>query len=93
MNLQLHAWRRGLKTGLYYLRTRPPIFGMSTRMPHVADQYPFAPVPPTPIAITTPLTATHNMGPDLSTVLDVPITLAHETNDDAAGVLSDDDSA
>ncbi len=37
LDLQLHAWRRGLKTGLYYLRTRAPAyplpFGVGTLPP------------------------------------------------------------
>ena len=26
LRLQLHAWRRGLKTGIYYMRTRAPMY-------------------------------------------------------------------
>ncbi|KAI0746112.1 ribonucleotide reductase [Earliella scabrosa] len=34
-NLQLRAWKLGLKTGLYYLRTRPP----ASALPYGLDQH------------------------------------------------------
>ncbi len=43
MRVQLHAWERGLKTGLYYLRTQAPAYPLPYGVGRIAAPAP-APV-------------------------------------------------
>ncbi len=52
MRVQMHAWKRGLKTGLYYLRTQAPAYPLPYGVARKSGVDPLASISPDASATT-----------------------------------------